>query len=162
MTSNKGKVVRVMILKNNNNWLMKWHVPLAWLRLWRHYTTLFDTAVKLTTWGFGGKRNSSGTCAPLCYVDFVLACHATFLISINIFSFFILFFLYYHFINDSTFCFQNSLFFNRQSVIQSLIQTMTRSVIRSMIRSDPVRARFYRSRARAIENKSSKVQGWGF
>ena len=83
VTSNKGKAVRVMVLKNGkNNSLMKWYVLLAYLLLWRHYTTILDTALKVTTWGFGAKKNSSGACAPLCYADFALA----------LFSFFILVF----------------------------------------------------------------------
>ena len=64
-------------------------------RLPSSMTALHNTlrhSCEIDNMGFWGKRNSSGTCAPLCHVDFVLACHATFLISINIFSFFILFF----------------------------------------------------------------------
>ena len=36
---------------------MKKYLPLACLSPWRHYTTLIDTAVKVTTWGLGIKKN---------------------------------------------------------------------------------------------------------
>ena len=38
----------------------------------------------MTTRGFWAKKkNLSGACTPLCHTDFILACHAKFLISIN-------------------------------------------------------------------------------
>ena len=38
----------------------------------------------VTTRGFWAKKkNLSGACTPLCHTDFILACHAKFLISIN-------------------------------------------------------------------------------
>ena len=32
---------------------MKRYLPLACLSLWRHFITLIDTAVEVTTWGLG-------------------------------------------------------------------------------------------------------------
>ena len=58
-------------IKYDNNWLMKWFVPLACLCPWWHYTKLLDTAVKVTTWSFGAKKLPVGpTYAPLCHSDF--------------------------------------------------------------------------------------------
>ena len=60
---------------------MKKYLPLACLSPWGHHITLIDTVVKVTTWGVEKKKNtSSGACALLFPVDFILACHATFLI----------------------------------------------------------------------------------
>ena len=36
-------------------------------------------------WGFGAIKASIEACAPLRHADFILACYATFLTSINIF-----------------------------------------------------------------------------
>ena len=36
---------------------MKRYLPFACLSLWRHYISLIDTAVKVTTWGLGIKNN---------------------------------------------------------------------------------------------------------
>ena len=38
--------------------MIKWYIPLACLHPWWHYTTLLDTAVKVTKWGFWVKKNS--------------------------------------------------------------------------------------------------------
>ena len=46
------------------NWLIKWYIPFACLRPWWHYTTLLDTAVKVTTWGFWAKKLPEG---PMLY-----------------------------------------------------------------------------------------------
>ena len=48
---------------------------------------------------FSGKNTFNGNYAPLYYGDFVLACQATFLISINAFTFlfFLLLFSMYHY-----------------------------------------------------------------
>ena len=44
-----------------------------------------NTAVKVTTWGFGAKKKPpSAVCAPLCHADFILALHAKFRVSINL------------------------------------------------------------------------------
>ena len=45
-------------------WLIKWYIPFACLRPWWHYTTLLDTAVKVTTWGFWAKKLPEG---PMLY-----------------------------------------------------------------------------------------------
>ena len=96
VTSNKGKAVRVMVLKNGkNNSLMKWYVPLAYLLLWRHYTTILDTAVKVTTWGLRSIM-SRRLCSSVIFVF-----HSCF--------------LYYHFIKDLMFYFQDSSFFDSWS-----------------------------------------------
>ena len=67
--------------------------------------------------GFGGKKTSSGAYAPLYRPVFILACQATFLISINLFKFFsLLFFKYYCFKNDLIF----SIFRNFHSIRDSI------------------------------------------
>ena len=54
---NKWKVVcEIISKKRNNNWVVKWFIPLACICLWQHYTKLFDVAVKVTTWSFKGKN----------------------------------------------------------------------------------------------------------
>ena len=59
------------------NWLMKWYISLACLYPWLHFTTILNTTVKVTTWGFWAKREAY---ALFCHADFILACLAQFLI----------------------------------------------------------------------------------
>ena len=127
VTSNKGKAVRVMVLKNGkNNSLMKWYVPLAYLLLWQHYTTILDTAVKVTTWGFGAKKIPVGP--ALHYVTQTLLWrYFRFLFLFSV----LLFYKRFDVLSSRLFFFR----FLIQSVIQSHIQTVKRSVIRSVTRS---------------------------
>ena len=54
------------------NWLMKWYIPIAHLHPWWHYTTLADTAVKVTTRGFRQKREKKTPRKTLFFhVDFI-------------------------------------------------------------------------------------------
>ena len=56
-------------------------MPPACLRPWWHYTTLLDTAVKVTTWGFWAEKKTLRQAhAQFCHADFILACRAKFLI----------------------------------------------------------------------------------
>ena len=116
-----------MVLKNGkNNSLMKWYVPLAYLLLWRRYTTILDTAVKGTTWGFGAKKIPVGP--ALHYVTQTLLWrYFRFLFLFSV----LLFYKRFDVLSSRLFFFR----FLIQSVIQSHIQTVKRSVIRSVTRS---------------------------
>ena len=120
MTLHKGKVAREAIFKKNrnNNWPMKWYVPLACPRTWRHSST------QPWKWLHGvlGQQNFHWDLRSLCHADFILACHTTFLISINnFFSFLILYLLLSFFIWLNFFYF-SKLFFPIRGPIHDLVR----------------------------------------
>ena len=57
---------------------MKRYLPSACLSLWRHYISLIHTAVKVTTWGLGIKKNSQ------CGLRLTISCRLYFGLSWNI------------------------------------------------------------------------------
>ena len=55
----------------------EWYVRLACPLPWRHYSTLLDIVVKVTSWSFGEKKTFKWACVPLCHADFILTFDAT-------------------------------------------------------------------------------------
>ena len=62
---------------------MKRYLPFACLSPWRHYISLIDTAVKVTTWGLGIKKNSQ------CGLRLTISCRLYFGLSRNCKQFYV-------------------------------------------------------------------------
>ena len=87
--------------------------------------------MKVTTsglWAKKKKKTPSGACTPLCHADFILACHAKFLISIDMIRFMI-----HYPVRDP-------ILDPIRDPIRDLIRNTVREPLRHPIRSDPIRS----------------------